>query len=159
MRDCISGARRPQAISPRTVAGARAKRMQGGYEAGRGLGHDSVKQVIHFEVEVSTMKGTVSLTPILSRVVAVLFLAVPFVLITQALDNYEQEMIAKLSYQELLAYLRDGQTDSFAMRFLTLGGLSLIYLLFVELISAFVRMWVRLLSPQRAPEPIPVDVA
>jgi hypothetical protein len=100
------------------------------------------------------MQVTISLSQILSRAVAVLLLAVPLVWLAQAIDSQEQEVIARLSHQELLEHLREGQKDSFAATYFTLGGLSLVYLALVEAVAAFLRMGVRLFRPQPAARPI-----
>src|SRR5262249_18002614 len=101
-----------------------------------------------------TMQVRVSLTQILSRVVAVLLLAVPLVLLAQAIHRHEQEMIGQLSHQELLEHLREGQKDSFPATYFTLGVLSLAYLALVEAVAALLRMGVMLLRRLAAPGPV-----
>src|SRR5262249_20574463 len=86
----------------------------------------------------------------LSRVLAVLILAVPVVLIGQAIDRYEQEVVAKLSYQELRDYLQQGHSESFAGSYLIFGVLSLVYLGLVEGIAFVARLAMRGFRPAPA---------
>jgi hypothetical protein len=103
------------------------------------------------------MQVTFPLIPILSRVGAVLFLAIAVVLIQQGMAREEQELFATLSHRELLKYLREGQDQSFASGYFYFGLLSLVYLGLVEVLAALFRLWMRFLSPQPALKPIPVE--
>lgn len=96
------------------------------------------------------MQFNVSPGQVVSRIVAVLILAVPIVLISQAIDSGEREYIAKLSPQDLRDYLREGQDDSFAGSYLVFGGLSLVYLGLVEGVAFLARLGMRQFGSDRS---------
>jgi len=90
---------------------------------------------------------TISPAQVISRVLAVLLLAVPLVWISSAMSNAEQELIARLSHKELLEYLQEGQVRSFGEQYLYVGGATLLYLALVEGVAGVLRLGMRLLRP------------
>jgi hypothetical protein len=80
---------------------------------------------------------------ILSRVVAVLLLAALAAWLVMAFAAWEVEQTSKLSHQELVAYIKEGYDPSFALNYLRMALLTLIYVALVEGVAFVIRCAVR----------------
>jgi hypothetical protein len=90
------------------------------------------------------MHVTVSPIHVVSRVLAVLLIAAPLAYISCAMDEAEQQMIAKLNHQELLQYLRDGRAQSWAGQYLQVAIMVLLLVVLVEGVAVLLRQAVRM---------------
>lgn len=96
------------------------------------------------------MQLTIAPVQVISRVLAVLLVAVPLGFLALAIDRGEQEVIRKLSHQELLEYLRVGEASSFSEQYLYLVVISLLLLALVEVVAWVVRLGLGLIRPNGA---------
>jgi hypothetical protein len=72
--------------------------------------------------------------------VAVLVLAAPLAWLSNSISQIEQAEIAKMSHQELLAYLREGHDTSFGAGYLLVAITTLIYVAVVEGLALIIRL-------------------
>jgi hypothetical protein len=86
------------------------------------------------------MEIRIRLSGILSRLVALLILAAPLAWLSLTLGEFEQAEIAKMSHQELLAYLHEGRDTSFGASYLLVAVLTLIYVALVEGLALPIRL-------------------
>jgi hypothetical protein len=98
------------------------------------------------------MQVTISFALILSRILATLLLTFPLALLDATMRAYEQELIAGFTPQEVMDYLREGQDQSFAVAFLTIGAFSLVYVAALETLAFGLRRGATLFRPPAAPE-------
>jgi hypothetical protein len=89
------------------------------------------------------MQITLRPLDILSRVAAVLLLAVLAAWLSMTLGAWEVEEASKLSHQELLAYIKDGYDPSFVGNYLRVALMTLVYVALVEGVAFAIRCAVR----------------
>ena len=99
------------------------------------------------------MHVTFSLLPILSRVVAVCLVALPLAWLHVALDDYERETIAKMTHQQLLAFVREGHAASFLGAYLQVAIVTLLLVAAIEAVAFGVRLTVGMFGVQK-PAPV-----
>ena len=99
------------------------------------------------------MQATSVPKQVVSRVLAVLLLAVVLVPISAAIEQSEQEMFGKLTHQQLLEYLREGQQQSFAERYVQMALLTLVFLAAIEGVAFVLRCSIDLVRPALSSQP------
>ena len=133
------------------MAGSHARRVMvaAGRTCGRSLRGPTTEAMIDLRGR-SAVRPAVFPSPMMLRALAALIVAVPMVLIGQAIDSYEQEVVAKLSNQELREYLKQGSDQSFVAGYLIMAVGSLLYLGALEGVALLVRLGCRMVRPSEA---------
>ena len=90
---------------------------------------------------------------ILSRLLAVFVAALPLAWLHVALDDYERETIAKMTHQQLLAFVREGHAASFLGAYLQVAIVTLLLVAAIEAVAFGVRLTVGMFGVQK-PAPV-----
>ena len=93
------------------------------------------------------MQITVRPSEILSRLAALLLVAIPLAAFAQWMGEVERQEVARMSHEELKKYLMDGYEPGFAPNFGRVAALTAVYLLVVETVAFVIRLGVRAVSP------------
>jgi hypothetical protein len=90
---------------------------------------------------------------ILSRVVAVCLIAVPLAWLHATVDDYERDAIAKMTHQQLIAFVREAQAASFFSAYLQATVVTLLLVAAVEAVAFGIRLTVAVFDAWR-PAPV-----
>jgi hypothetical protein len=102
------------------------------------------------------MQVTFSPLHILSRIAAVCVVALPLAWLHLAVDDYEREAIAKMTHQQLLAFVRESHSASFLGAYLLDVAVILIFVAAVEAVAFGIRLIVGVLATKK-PIPVPEE--
>jgi hypothetical protein len=86
--------------------------------------------------------------PILSRVVAVCVVALPLAWLHAAVDDYEREAVAKMTHQQLIAFVKEGHAASIVGAYLQAAVATLLLVAAVEAVAFGVRLAVGVFAGQ-----------
>ncbi len=93
------------------------------------------------------MQITIRPADILSRVAAVLLVALPLAALLQWLSRVEAEDTARMTFDELRKYLSEGANATFAADYARILGFTTVYVLVVEGLAFLMRLTVRAVRP------------
>jgi hypothetical protein len=101
----------------------------------------------------------VSLQPLqlLSRLAAVLIVAIPLALLVVAVDDYERRAIARMTHQELIAFVEEVHSGSYGSAYLRAAIMMLILVALVEATAFVIRRIVGLFAQRKPAEETEVD--
>jgi hypothetical protein len=91
----------------------------------------------------------------LSRVIAAAVVALPLAALHLVVDDFEREAIAKMSHQELIAFVKEAHAGSFLGAYVHAAVLILILIAAVEMVAFVIRLTVSLFvakKPAYAPD-------
>ena len=88
---------------------------------------------------------------ILSRLVAVCLVALPLASLLVAIDDYEREVIGKMTHPELIAFVKEAHSSSFLSAYLRAAVVALILVAVVEAVAFGIRLTFGLLGIKKTP--------
>jgi mannose/fructose/N-acetylgalactosamine-specific phosphotransferase system component IIC len=93
------------------------------------------------------MQITVRPAEILSRVAALVLMAIPLAALMQWITEVEREEVAQMSHQQLKEYLAKGHELGFTDNYLWATIMTAVYIFLVEAVAFVIRQFVRMLRP------------
>jgi hypothetical protein len=95
------------------------------------------------------MQVTFQPLQLLSRVAAALVVALPFAALHLAVDDYERQAIGKMTHQELIAFVKEVHSSSYAGAYVQVAILILIFVAAVEALAFGFRLVVGLFGARK----------